>query len=333
MKIDQSECESLDYGAEAVANALALAVRDGTGLQFRGLLPEHESASRIAYATGFPKQLGFAKELPEFITFPLKQGRKKQEDAGKSSERDRYVDLFVKYINRCLKSYGARLTNEGRSYIAGLAGELIGNAQEHSGRPEWWIGGYLRHERNGEAGCQISIFNFGRTIYKSLQDLSKQSKLRQDIERLTTKHTQLNVFRNTYSEEQLWTLYALQAGVSRYNTQATTIGHRGQGTVEVIDYFQQLGQSGLEGRDPKMCLISGNTYILFDDRYEMKTEVNESGEERRIIAFNESNDITDPPDQRNVQPLNQFFPGTLLSMRFYLNRSHLRDSGDQADGT
>ena len=44
---------------------------------------------------------------------------------------------------------------------------------------------------------------------------------------------------------------------------------------------------------------------------------------RRIIAFNSGNDLYVPPDSRKVSHLRHSFPGTLTSLRFYLDRENL----------
>ena len=49
----------------------------------------------------------------------------------------------------------------------------------------------------------------------------------------------------------------------------------------------------------------------------------ENGETRPIIAFNETNDLRLPPDPRNVHRLERVFPGTLISLRVYLDAVHL----------
>jgi len=324
INLDQSNCEKIDYGAESVATAIALAAKEGIGLQLRGILPEDDEANRIAFATGFPRELGLTDGLPEFLNFPLKEGHRKSEHAGKSSERDRYVHQFTSYINRCLRRYDVELNQQGKAFVAGLLSEVIGNAEQHSNRDDWWIGGYLRDSPNDkEADCHVSIFNFGNPLSTSLKELPEDSKLRKDISELAHSHR----FNLHYGVDQLWTLYALQAGVSRFNTGKEKIGHRGQGTAEMVKFFQSLGYSKKENRNPKMCIISGNTIINFNDNHRLKTEKNILGEDRKIIAFNKDNDIMKPPDHKNVKKLGGYFPGTLISMRFYLNRSHLKGVG------
>ena len=123
--------------------------------------------------------------------------------------------------------------------------------------------------------------------------------------------------------DDLWTLYALQGGVSRRNYEKREIGNYGQGTANMIQMFQDLGGDRIAR--PKMCVLSGSTLVLFDGRYRM---VEKNGS--RIIAFNRRNDLRKPPDSRCVRHLEHYFPGTLISMRFMLDRGHLSEISRRA---
>lgn len=112
-----------------------------------------------------------------------------------------------------------------------------------------------RHKVPEYGDCHITIVNFGTTLRDSLQSLPSNSKLRLDIETLTALHAGRSFFvRPHWNPDDLWTLYALQEGVSRYNKGVDDIGTRGVGTADVIDFFQQLGKSQAAGSEPKMCI-------------------------------------------------------------------------------
>lgn len=322
--LDQHDCEVIDYGAEAVACILSKAAAQAFSLGFRGRYPTDRDLRETVVATGLPKELGIVlPDLPSFTPFPLYHGKANLETASKSSEKERATFKFVEYVHRCLGKHSWGLNTEGKGYLAGLVSEVVGNAEDHADRDDWWIGGYMRLSKTGDVGdCHVVIFNFGRTIFESMKELSETSPLRKEIERLVRKHKRLNFFNRAYQEEQLWTLYALQQGVSRFKDGGTATLDRGQGTADMIRFFQLLGQTRQDGVDPKMCVVSGSTYILFDHEYKMRREQRD-GEERSIIAFNQSNDLEKRPDPKSVRRLKNFFPGTLISLRFYLDQGHL----------
>lgn len=76
-----------------------------------------------------------------------------------------------------------------------------------------------------------------------------------------------------------------------------------------------------------MCIVSGRTHILFDPRYRMRLQASLGNEERRIIAFNKSNDLRRRPDGDCIRCLDNPFPATLISVRFYMDRDNLRRIG------
>jgi len=93
---------------------------------------------------------------------------------------------------------------------------------------------------------------------------------------------------------------------------------RGTGTVQLIEAFQQLHRECAAGdtQEPSMAIISGSTHILFNGKYRMEKDSNG----RHIIAFNEKNDLNDPPDEDCVTRLGDVaFPGTIVSLQFNLN--------------
>jgi len=79
-----------------------------------------------------------------------------------------------------------------------------------------------------------------------------------------------------------------------------------------------------------MVIVSGSTYIEFDGKYEMRP--NHDGV--RIIAFNETNDLTEKPDPSYVRRLaGVSFPGTLISLKFPLSTGKstvATSAGDQS---
>ncbi|MEA3207132.1 MAG: hypothetical protein QOE70_189 [Chthoniobacter sp.] len=68
-----------------------------------------------------------------------------------------------------------------------------------------------------------------------------------------------------------------------------------------------------------MVLLSGRTRIHFDKEYRLAQDPNG----RWIIAFNADNDLQKRPDPKHVHSMQGFFPGTLLSFRFFIDKRHI----------
>lgn len=332
ISIDQGATKELDLCAAAVLNALALEAGNRLGVRYQGVFPTSRETREIVLATGLPKALGLPLAMPPgFLTFELCRGSNAGDLASVSSEKEIQTNKLANYVDTCLRQHGVSFTDLGKAYLASLAGEILGNAEDHSTQADWWIAAYLRRERASRVGdCHITIFNFGVSISESLHLLPDNATLRVEIETLIREHRRRkNFIRRHFTEENLWTIYALQEGVTRYNDETgLTLGHRGTGTADMIEMFQTLGQTRSLDSKPKMCLLSGRTHITFDGRFRMREEQTVDGETRRIIAFNEENDLFKRPDAGAVRTLRGMFPGTLISLRFYLDEAYLRKIGE-----
>ena len=325
--LDQSPCTLLDYGAEAVAGVIARAARDGHGARFRGTFPRGDEEREMAVAAGLPKLMGAeVPDLPFIRPFPLHQGRKGASKATVSDERERVADAFAQHLDACLLDFGIALSEVGMVRVLNLVSEVIGNSEDHGHRPDWWLGGYLRRMDDEHGDLHIVLFNFGETVAKSMQRLPEGSMLRKQIEHLVGQHVRNGYFGTDFGQDELWTLYALQAGASRFQTSPNEMDEtRGQGLAKMVMMFQELGATPRPGAEPRMALVSGQTYIRFNPRrYPMKEQDTESGDFRRIIAFNDDNKLEQPPNPQNVRRLRAFFPGTVISLTLYLDRDHLR---------
>ncbi len=283
-------------------------------------------------ATGIMRHLGHPEaELPGEIENRIRRSTLfsgKATSLGRSRERDIAGTKLVDYFNQCLETQGHCLTQKGRRHLSALITEAIGNAEEHGGR--WHtIAYFIDRTEPGTPGageCHIVLYNRGNTIYESLSAEKSSQIVKRRAKALAEEHTKSGWFRKPkWNEEALWTLYALQGGVSRLRDISPT---RGNGTIEMIRVF-----SSLAGKDQKMCLVSGSAYILFDGSYGVGSVRSGPSETQGVIAFNGQNDLNLPPDVNYVYNLPFSFPGTLLSIRFTLEKNHLSDVAAHEDGT
>ncbi|MGH7584003.1 MAG: hypothetical protein ACREL5_12335 [Gemmatimonadales bacterium] len=325
--IDQSTCNHIDLCAASVLNALALTGARENGTRYMGVYPVASAAKDIVIATGLPRCLGLPlPDHPAFLTYPLSRGRKSHVSATTATEKERVAQSLTIYFDHCFARYGFSLTRAGRDYVARLVGEVVANAEEHSGRQDWWVAAYLRQPHSASYGdCHLTIFNFGRTLAQSLQRLPKGAKLRRNAERLVALQRRARFFvPSIWTEENLWTVYALQEGVSVKNDQVDRLGTRGVGTIRMIETFKNLGRTSDPKVEPVMTVVSGRTHILFNARSRLQLVPTERGEKRKVIAFNSRNDLRRPPDRSLVRCLKNGFPGTLISLRFFIDPAYLQ---------
>jgi hypothetical protein len=201
--------------------------------------------------------------------------------------------------------------------------EVLGNSEDHGGN--WYAIGYYTQKTGCDNGtCHIVLFNRGPTIYESMSGPNASPEIKARADALAKKHMQsglLDIIKpKPWTTESLWTLFAMQQGVSSKLQERPS---RGNGTVEVIQAFAKLAGSG--GR---MCILSGSSYINFDDTYGL-AEHTIDGQTRLVMAFNRENLLEQPPDGDHVHGLKQAFKGTIVSLRFPLDKGHLEAMAGQ----
>ena len=323
IRVDQHGCEVLDLGAEAVASVLAREASRSYGKKLSGVFPTSPEQQQIVRSVGMPQALGISAPGRRFLVFGLKSGRKGRSVSADSTQAEKTTEDLVRYIDRCLREYGHSLTQIGKKHYSDLVGEVITNAEDHSRRGDWWVSAYLRrHAPQTWADCHLTVFSFGDSLAESLHRLPPEALLRKQIENLVHRHRKWWVA-DRWQPTDLWTLYALQGRVSRRNAAADYVGDRGQGTADMIETFQ--GLSSEQDRTAKMCVLSGNTHILFDDKYRMQRT-----KRGRIIAFNRENSLSKPPDRDYVRHIDETFPGTLISLQFFIDQEYLHEVTSRA---
>lgn len=322
--VNQEDCTSLDLCAGSVLNVLALEAGQKLRTVFAGRYPQSREVLELVIATGLPKALALPLPTVEEI-YPLdivEGGR--GGDPFRSSEKELASEKVVAYVRACFARYGYEILRPGIRHLGKLLSEVLDNAEEHGGG-RWWVAGYLRHPRGRAFGdCHLSIFNFGPTLAETLRSIDPNTDLWRDIEATVAAHRRggfLGLGVNRWTEEALWTLYALQEGVSRFYPES----RRGAGTAEMIQAFQNIGQVANGAEQPQMCLVSGQTHIRFDPDYPMRENI-VRGAKRRIIALNTENDLLKPPAPGTILNLSQRFPGTMISLRFFLDPVFLQKS-------
>lgn len=340
--VDLSNITSQDLGAHALLDKLVDEItahtkfRNGR-LGWKGNFPRDLGQRRFIAAMGIIRQLGLTHKYLEFgdaekihlferrCRHYIRQIKPvKPED---KTEQANAAERFANHVNRCLAREGLELTLSGRSQLCSYVVEVIDNAESHAGMVDWTIQGYVDMSLP-EPKCEIVIFNFGKSIAATLDEMPAQCYTRQQIQKYLDLHARKGWFGPRWRREDLLTLIALQSSVSCRNLSEETT--RGQGTADLIEFFQLMNEERqVETNSPaSMYIVSGGTRILFDPRYRMRR--NEDGSRR--IAFNAENDLNQPPDPECVMPLQGCnLPGTLIGIKFELQASLSRPT-DRADG-
>lgn len=325
---DQSGAVAFDLCALTVVDAIAHDAKEERGIGFGGHAPQNEELREIIWATGLPQTLSLTEPPDHYKVLGLIKSSGRGIQGKSSSQPEEYAQKITEYFKSCFLEYNYTLSDKAQKLLLDGLGEILGNAAEYSGGRRWYAKAYLRRPANKSYGdCHLVVFNFGPTISETLQRLRLGSPLRDMVEKIVQKHRGPKLKRH-FTDEALWTILALQGGVSNKNSDPSEPeSHRGTGTVDMIQMFQDLGQTVGGAESPKMAIVSGRTHIVLDGTYRMAEVTNSEGDRWQHLAFNPSNDIWLPPDRAVVQRLKSPFPGTLISMRFYLDSKYLARAG------
>lgn len=238
-------------------------------------------------------------------------------DGRKAGLKDIKIKNFVDYVDGCLQDHSWTLSDLGRVELVNYTGEILANAEEHAGFVDWTIQGYL-DKSNENPVCEIAIFNFGQSIADSLGSDNNNPYKNSHIGPYLMMHKAKKFFDHDWKEQDLLTVMALQGNVSRFNK--TEKDHRGQGTIDMIRFFEGMNKICAKNHSAKMAILSGSTHIFFDGTYSL----HERESAGSIIAFNKNNNLNEKPDSNYVRNLGkEYFPGTIISIKFPITKSSL----------
>ena len=240
--LDYSQCESLDLCASVVQDVLALRGKRQAGMRSRQILVSGRFSQKpeidiMLVSSGILKHLRhpISLSIPPEILARLRSSNLKTgtpTPPNLTSETELAGSSLADFFDECLRTEQYHLKPEWKSKLIDLITEVLDNAEQHAGGARQWytIGFYNRHENPEEGGeCHIVLFNFGETIYESLNRPDTSEEMKRPIRDLADEHRSqgffrfltehIGVFFPIWSEESLWTLYALQEGVSRFRYQ------------------------------------------------------------------------------------------------------------------
>lgn len=201
------------------------------------------------------------------------------------------------------------LSHEGYQAISSTIGEHFDNILLHAPDAEFgYLCGYY-DKTNKEVS--ILIYNFGKSIYETLNDTLLPVEVQLQIDLVIESHTKKNYFNlhsNNFTKENALTLLALQEGISsRINFDKS----RGHGIMDYIEHCFELNPN------VKISLVSGYTAIKIDSKYQIQRKYFVD-RERRVLSLNKENDLLKKPDSDYVRNMGICFPGLIIETRIPL---------------
>ncbi len=338
--LDYGQCERIDVDASICMDVLLAEFINyfnrcrklGYNVFINGIKPinyEKENIQKVLFSIGAYRNIkGFTMKFPDVEALPALINNRNNPDVWARSEIDQ--TNIVEYIKRCLNRLGRELSIQTETSFYKVIGEVMSNAEEHSTMPNRFAIGFFQETHNDDEHYGVfnfSIFNFGDTIYQTFKnDDCPNKKAVKQMTDLSEDYTKKGWFRKAdFEEETLWSLYALQEGVTSKEKK------RGNGSIQYIENFFKLKGDLNKDNISRMVIVSGNTRIMFDGTYKI-IEKQKEGEKRnfKMITFNESGEINDEPDKNFVNFAPHFFPGTLISARILIK---FDNTNEQTNGS
>lgn len=288
---------------------------------------DKENIKKVLFSIGAYRNIaGFKINYPDIIDLPVIVNNSLSSKVWSKSEVD--LTNIVEYIKKCLKRLNRGLTIDAENEFYKVIGEIMSNALEHSTLPFSYAIGFFQETHNDDEHFGIfnfSIFNYGDTIYQTFKNPGCQNqKAVSEMNALSENFTQKGFFKSAaFEEETLWTLYALQEGVTCKPKK------RGNGSIQYVENFFKLKGDMLNDNISSMTILSGNARIVFDGTYQIIEKVKDGTDRKyKFITFNESGEINEEPNKKFVTFAPNFFPGTLISARILIKFDNTNTNTD-----
>jgi NADPH-dependent 7-cyano-7-deazaguanine reductase QueF-like protein len=246
----------------------------------------------------------------------------KQQKHYHENRKGKVTTQIVNYVNECLEAHNCVLTSDGRNDMDGMIAELLNNAEDHSPFNNWYISAnFCRRidpNNNDVIGeFNLAVLNFGYSFYEGLQATAEENH---EIYDPLNKHVTNLIQKYPYkhcTRENLFTLAALQENISRLRYKQES---RGYGAMKFIRSMFDIGdyEDVSKHFSPKLTLFTGTTQLICDNSYKPYNK-----DDVYYVSLNPQNDLMFPPEPTHLQSLKYRFPGTLLSVKLFLNEQHL----------
>ena len=259
------------------------------------------------------------KEIKSISNLGILSGSKSQKNYHEN-KKGKNVTLIIQYINRCINQHHYELVIDTKNNIEGMISEILNNGEDHGVMNTWYVtANYVirQHSENEIIGeLNLVFFNFGLSIFEGFEETKEKNHENYEELKQLYDYICYNNPKHNFTKENLFTLYALQEGNSRLKYEQES---RGTGTMKFIKSFLEFGdfEETKRGYLPKLSIISGATHLICDNKYHPFSLDNVG-----YLSLNEEKDLSLLPSKTHLKSLSKVLPGTLLSVKIFLNEEH-----------
>ena len=253
--LDYSECQKVELGSQILLDIilkdfLAFAQKcqridrnhnEYFPISVGGINIENDEVRKMIFSVGSPVTLKVREQkFRDIIPYKLcvHDNEKEQDLDIRMEQKELDTTEMVEYVIDCLERINKKLTPDKLDDLCTVIGEILINAEEHSSTKYRFSIGYFKEE-NADGKhfgiFRLVILNFGQTIYEKFKDENCPNKLIvSKMKDLSKTYTRKLFFQRKFEEENLWTLYALQEGVTSVSPKDYK---RGNGSIRFIESF------------------------------------------------------------------------------------------------
>ena len=291
----------------------------------QGININSSDIKKILFSIGSPAIINKVKfKFEDIIPYNLCVHNKGINSVKNNHRKEIDTTELVEHIITSLNAVGKKLNPENKDDLSTVVGEVLINAEEHSTINYRYSTGYFQkiQQHDGISGIyHLVIMNFGETIYEKFKSPDCQNfDIIDKMKNLSSKYITKRWFTSNFEEETLWTLYALQEGITSVSTEKY---RRGNGSIRFIESFFNLKQNTrFKDKISNMVIMSGNTIIKFDGTYTVENKTI-NGEAFNVMTFNKSGNLEDKPDKKFVKFVPEYFPGTIFSAKILITQDDI----------
>lgn len=297
---------------------------------YRGMNMNEIDVAKMIWSVGSPANLGIGqKNFSDVEKFKLRvyDNTKEGHEILRMKRKELDTTEIADYVVDSLRKIRKKLTPQKLEDLCNVIGEVLINAEEHSTTKHRFSCGYFKEKniKGRHFGLfKLVILNFGQTIYEKFKSEECPNKeIVRRMSELSKRYTRRLFFMpGKFEEESLWTLYALQEGVT--SVSPDKYSQRGNGSIRFIESFFNI-KGSLEDDDiSKMTIFSGHTKIVFDGKYSIMEGISSDGTQHKVMTFNDSGNIENKPDNNYVMYTDNYFPGTMICAELLLNDDDIK---------
>ena len=214
---------------------------------------ERDEIKEVLFSIGAYKNIkGISINFPDVEELPVLINNRNHPKVWEWSEI--HQTKIVDYIKRCVRRMGKDLTIESETSLYKVLGEVMNNAEEHGTMPHRYAIGFFKETHNSRDHYGIfnfTIFNFGKSIYQTFSDQdSPNMEIKKQMKTLSDVYTEKGFWKRAeFEEETLWTLYALQEGITSKDDKK-----RGNGSIQFIENFFMLKGNMDKDEESKLAI-------------------------------------------------------------------------------